>query len=134
MRAAIRAELGGRIRRARRERLGVSLEGFGRRVAETVGRSRAFSSVTASNWETRRQEPSWEALVAIARVGGVPLEYLAGVGDLADYPTGAGARGARPDPELRTLVAALQRCDPAAQRLAVRQLEGLLALLHEQRA
>ena len=90
---AIRPDLGGRIRRVRRERLGVTLEAFGRRLAEMMGRSRPFSNATASNWETGRQEPSWEALVAIARLGGVPLEYFAGVGDLEDYPKGAEVPG-----------------------------------------
>src|SRR5918912_1450375 len=84
---AVRAALGPRIRRARLERLrGLNLEVFGRRIAELMGRRRAFSNVTISNWETGRQEPSFEALVAIARLTKLPLRYFAGVGDMEDYP------------------------------------------------
>src|SRR5919199_498164 len=84
---AARAALGPRIRRARLERLGgLNLEEFGRRIAERMGRGRAFSNVTISNWETGRQEPSFEALVAIARLTRLPLRYFAGVGEMEDYP------------------------------------------------
>lgn len=83
----VRAALGPRIRRARLNRLhGLNLEAFGRRIAELMGRKRAFSNVTISNWETGRQEPSFEALVAIARLTHLPLRYFAGVGDMQDYP------------------------------------------------
>lgn len=83
----VRASLGPRIRRARLERLnGMSLEVFGQRIAAEMGRSRAFSNVTISNWETGRQEPSFEALVAIVRLTRLPLRFFAGAGDLADYP------------------------------------------------
>jgi transcriptional regulator with XRE-family HTH domain len=84
---AARAALGPRIRRARLERLGgLNLEEFGRRIADQMGRGRAFSNVTISNWETGRQEPSFEALVAIARLTKLPLRYFAGVGEMEDYP------------------------------------------------
>src|SRR5919198_2602412 len=84
---AVRAALGPRIRRARVERLrGLNLEVFGRQIAELMGRKRAFSNVTISNWETGRQEPSFEALVAIARLTHLPLRYFAGVGEMSDYP------------------------------------------------
>jgi transcriptional regulator with XRE-family HTH domain len=132
----IRRELGGRIRRARRERLTMTLEEFGRRVAEMMGRSRAFSNVTASNWETGRQEPSWEALVATARLTHLPLEYFAGIGTLESYPAerGATAGDREIDPRLRSLMAAVQRADPAAQRLVLRQLEGMMSFLREEQA
>jgi transcriptional regulator with XRE-family HTH domain len=51
-----------------------------------MGRKRAFSNVTISNWETGRQEPSFEALVAIARLTHLPLRYFAGVGEIDEYP------------------------------------------------
>src|SRR5712691_12688607 len=83
----VRAALGPRIRRARVQRLhGLNLEVFGRQIGELMGRRRAFSNVTISNWETGRQEPSFEALVAIARLTHLPLRYFAGVGDMEDYP------------------------------------------------
>jgi transcriptional regulator with XRE-family HTH domain len=85
---AVRAALGPRIRQARLERLhGENLEIFGRRIAEYMERKRAFSNVTISNWETGRQEPSFEALVAIAKLTCLPLRYFAGVGELSDYPS-----------------------------------------------
>ena len=129
----IRGELGGRIRRARRQRLGMPLDEFGRRLAEMLGRPRAFSNVTASNWETGRQEPSWEALVAIARLAGLPLEYFAGVGELEDYPPAPGGEGRAepPEPRLRTLLAAALRSDAAERRLIASQIESLLATLRE---
>src|SRR5213595_3898441 len=84
---AVRAELGPRIRRARLQRLrGRNLEDFGREIAEVVGRTRPYSNVTISNWETGRQEPSFEALVAIARLTHLPLRYFAGIGEMEDYP------------------------------------------------
>ena len=84
---AVRATLGPRIRRARLERLrGMNLEEFGQLIAEAMGRKRAFSNVTISNWETGRQEPSFEALVAIAGLTCLPLYYFAGVGEMDDYP------------------------------------------------
>ncbi|MCC7106146.1 MAG: helix-turn-helix transcriptional regulator [Chloroflexi bacterium] len=84
---SVRALLGPRIRRVRLERLGgQNLEVFGREIAAMMGRGKAFSNVTISNWETGRQEPSLEALVAIARLSRLPLRYFAGVGDLDDYP------------------------------------------------
>ncbi|MFN2577767.1 MAG: diaminopimelate epimerase, partial [Pyrinomonadaceae bacterium] len=56
--------------------------------------------VTISNWETGRQEPSFEALVAIARLTQLPLRYFAGVGELGSFASlicnrhyGAGADG-----------------------------------------
>jgi transcriptional regulator with XRE-family HTH domain len=84
---AARAALGPRIRQARLKRLqGLNLEVFGRQIAEQMGRRRAFSNVTISNWETGRQEPSFEALVAIARLTHLPLRYFAGVGEIDEYP------------------------------------------------
>jgi len=84
---AVRAVLGPRIRRARLERLhGLNLEIFGRKIAELMGRKRSFSNVTISNWETGRQEPSFEALVAIAHLTHLPLRYFAGVGEMEEYP------------------------------------------------
>src|SRR5437763_6617851 len=84
---AVRAALGPRIRRARVERLrGLNLEAFGQRIAQIMGRQRSFSNVTISNWETGRQEPSFEALVAISRLTQLPLRYFAGIGEMEDYP------------------------------------------------
>ena len=84
---AVHAALGPRIRRARLRRLhGRNLEEFGRQIAASMGRKRAFSNVTISNWETGRQEPSFEALVAIARLTHLPLRYFAGIGEMEDYP------------------------------------------------
>ena len=72
---------------ARKTRLkNMPLEEIGRQVAKLMGRARAFSNVTVSNWETGRQEPSWEALVSIARLTHLPLRYFAGVGEADDYP------------------------------------------------
>jgi len=131
----IKKALGGRIRAARKARLNnMPLEEFGRQVASLIGRARAFSNVTVSNWETGRQEPSWEALVSIARLTQLPLRYFAGVGDLEDYPM---TRWQEPqrlelDPPLRTLVGAVQRLESAQQRLVIRQIESLIEALHEE--
>ena len=125
----IRKALGGRIRVARKTRLNnMPLEEFGRQVAKLMGRARAFSNVTVSNWETGRQEPSWEALVSIARLTHLPLRYFAGVGNVEDYPL---AHWLEPKPNeldarLRTLVGAVQRLDATQQRLVIRQVESLI--------
>ena len=114
---------------ARKSRLNnMPLEEFGRQVAKMMGRPRAFSNVTVSNWETGRQEPSWEALVSIARLTHLPLSYFAGVGGVDDYPL---AHWLEPQPDqldaqLRTLVGAVQRLDAPLQRLVVRQIESLI--------
>jgi transcriptional regulator with XRE-family HTH domain len=128
----IRKALGSRIRMARKTRLNnLPLEGFGRQVAELMGRGRAFSNVTVSNWETGRQEPSWEALVSIARLTRLPLRYFAGAGALEDYPLSAwdGCAQAGLDPELKTLLASVQRLSPMRRRLIVHQMESLLDAL-----
>jgi transcriptional regulator with XRE-family HTH domain len=133
----IRKDLGGRLRKARKTRLkGVSLEQFGRQVAELMQRPRAFSNVTVSNWETGRQEPSWEAMVAIARLTRLPLRYFAGAGDLDDYPLEYWSHSGRDvlDRRLRTLVAAAQRLSPAQRRLIVMQLESLIEALRQEHA
>ena len=130
----IRKALGGRIRVARKTRLNnMPLEEFGRQVAKLMGRARAFSNVTVSNWETGRQEPSWEALVSIARLTHLPLRYFAGVGNVEGYPL---ASWMEPKPDqldasLRTLVSAVQRLDGRQQRLVVHQMENLLQALRE---
>jgi transcriptional regulator with XRE-family HTH domain len=126
--------LGERIRAARRGRFEkMPLERFGEEVARLLGRPRPFSNVTVSNWETGRQEPSWEALVAIARLTELPLDYFAGVGELADYP----ARGAIElrqnglDPRMQGVLNAVQRFDPQQQELVARQLANLVDSLAE---
>jgi transcriptional regulator with XRE-family HTH domain len=109
------------------------LEEFGRQVARMMGRARAFSNVTVSNWETGRQEPSWEALVSIARLTHLPLRYFAGVGNVEDYPLAhwMEPRAQELDSRIRTLVSAVQRLDAPQQRLVVRQVESLLDALRE---
>ena len=132
---SVRAMLGPRIRRARVQRLrGMNLEEFGRRIAESMGRKRAFSNVTISNWETGRQEPSFGALLAIAQATRLPLEYFAGVGELERYPDRQvlSSDESAVAPELRTFEEAVQRCDPTSQRLILRQLQELLATLREE--
>ncbi len=130
----IRKALGGRIRVARKTRLNnMPLEEFGRQVAKLMGRARAFSNVTVSNWETGRQEPSWEALVSIARLTHLPLRYFAGVGDVESYPL-ASWMESKPnglDARLRTLASAVQRLDARQQRLVVKQMENMLDVLGE---
>ena len=131
----IRKALGGRIRTARKSRLNnMPLEEFGRQVAQLMGRARAFSNVTISNWETGRQEPSWEALVSIARLTHPPLRYFAGVGDLDDYPLAHWLEPKREelDARLRTLVGAVQRLEGPQQRLVIRQVESLVEAFHEE--
>jgi transcriptional regulator with XRE-family HTH domain len=124
-----RKRLGERIRAARRTRLDrMPLEEFGRQVAQMMGRARAFSNVTVSNWETGRQEPSWEALVTIARLTHLPLPYFAGIGEIDAYPA---VSRMEPEPDsssthLWSMMEAVQRLDPRYQRLAVRQIESLL--------
>jgi transcriptional regulator with XRE-family HTH domain len=130
----IRKGLGGRIRVARKSRLnGMPLEEFGRQVGQMMGRPRAFSNVTVSNWETGRQEPSWEALVTIARLTHLPLRYFAGIGEVDDYPLASWLEPERSelDASLRTLVSAVQRLDVRQQRLVVRQIESLIEGLGE---
>jgi transcriptional regulator with XRE-family HTH domain len=131
----IRKALGGRIRIARKTRLNnMPLEEFGRQVAQLMGRPRAFSNVTVSNWETGRQEPSWEALVSIARLTHLPLRYFAGIGSVEDYPL---AHWLEPKPQelnarLRTLIGAVQRLEAPQQRLVVRQVESLIDSLQQE--
>ena len=130
----IRKALGGRIRVARKTRLNnMPLEEFGRQVARLMGRARAFSNVTVSNWETGRQEPSWEALVSIARLTSLPLRYFAGVGNVEDYPLAHEIDANRTDfdARLRTLIGAVQRLDSSQQRLVIRQIESLIAAFKE---
>jgi transcriptional regulator with XRE-family HTH domain len=130
----IRQALGGRIRVARKTRLkNMSLQDFGLKVSRLMGRPRAFSNVTVSNWETGRQEPSWEALVAIARLTHLPLRYFAGVGRIEDYPLTHRAEPKRDelDARPRTLVGAMQRLDATQQRLVIRQVESLVEAFHE---
>ena len=134
MAGEIRKALGGRIRAARKTRLSnMPLQEFGLQVSRLMGRPRAFSNVTVSNWETGRQEPSWEALVAIARLTHLPLHYFAGVGKVEDYPLSRGPEPKRDelDARLRTLVGAVQRLDPTQQRLVTRQVESLVDAFHE---
>jgi transcriptional regulator with XRE-family HTH domain len=129
-----KGRMGQRIRGARKARLaGMTLERFGRELARALGRNRPFSNVTISNWETGRQEPSWEALVAIAKATCLPLEYFAGVGEVEDYPEAGRLRGRGPEfgPELQPLIDAVQRVDPKTQELVVRQLECLVETLGE---
>jgi transcriptional regulator with XRE-family HTH domain len=110
------------------------LEEFGRQVAKLMGRARAFSNVTVSNWETGRQEPSWEALVSIARLTHLPLRYFAGVGEVDDYPLAHWMEPKRTelDARLRTLISAVQRLDASQQRLVIRQIESLVQAFHEE--
>lgn len=125
----IRKALGSRIRVARKTRLNnMPLEEFGRQVAKLMARPRAFSNVTVSNWETGRQEPSWEALVSIARLTHLPLRYFAGVGTVEDYPLAHWLEPRRHelDARLRTLIGAVQRLEGPQQRLVIRQIESLV--------
>lgn len=129
----IRAVLGPRIRRARVNRLrGLSLEVFGREIANALGRKRPFSNVTISNWETGRQEPSFEALVAIADLTHLPLRYFAGVGDLDDYPFVNWLADEQPG-EIERLVRALLRArslPERQQRIVIAQVKSLVSDLH----
>ena len=130
---AVRATLGPRIRRARVERLrGMNLEEFGRRIAEAMGRKRAFSNVTISNWETGRQEPSFEALVAIASLTCLPLYYCAGVGEMDDYPQidWLAPRDPSPDCGLSDLFRQVDALPGWKRDLAVSQVKSLLSDLY----
>jgi transcriptional regulator with XRE-family HTH domain len=126
----VRAQLGPRIRRARIQRMrGCSLETFGRQIAAQMGRSRAYSNVTISNWETGRQEPSFEALVAIAHITCLPLRYFAGVGEMDQYPRidwlRDGSADGRGD-ELRTLLIRSAVLGEADRGLVLAQLKSLV--------
>ena len=126
----VRATLGPRIRRARVQRLrGMNLEEFGRRIAESMGRKRAFSNVTISNWETGRQEPSFEALVAIAELTSLPLYYFAGVGDMEDYPqiNWQEAGNCESSEQITALLRELDALGGWKRELAVSQLKSLLS-------
>lgn len=132
-----RKALGVRLRGARRNRLNkMPAEEFGRQVARLIGRARPFSNVTVSNWETGRQEPSWEALVAIARLTRLPLRYFAGAGDLEDYPLEHWLEPKQDvlDSQSKTLVAAIQRLGPAQRKLVTRQAESLIEILRQETA
>lgn len=130
---SVRAALGPRIRRARVVRLkGLNLEEFGRQIAEEIGRSRAFSNVTISNWETGRQEPSFEALVAISRLTRLPLRYFAGAGEMDDYPhiewlTEGGCNATR---QVTELLGRLESLPDWERQLVVSQVMALLGDLH----
>ena len=129
----VRATLGPRIRRARIRRLqGMNLEEFGRRIAEVMGRKRHFSNVTISNWETGRQEPSFEALVAIAGLTRLPLYYFAGVGEMDDYPQidWLAEGSCTSTQQLRELVQQLDALPGWKRELAISQLKSLLGDLH----
>ena|SRR5918992_1196162 len=135
MAGEMRVTLGGRIRAARRARSGgMTLEQFGWELARLMGRPRPFDKMAVSYWETDRREPSWEALVAMARLTRLPLEYFAGVGQLEDYPVlcPTAAREQPLDPRLETLIWAAQQFDPPHQRLVIRQLEDLLQILTDE--
>jgi transcriptional regulator with XRE-family HTH domain len=112
------------------------LEEFGRQVAKLMGRPRSFSNVTVSNWETGRQEPSWEALVSIARLTHLPLRYFAGIGSVDDYPLAHWLEPNRDelDARLRTLIGAVQRLPVAQQRLVIRQVDSLIDGFHQEDA
>ena len=134
----VRAVLGPRIRRARIERMhGCSLETFGRQIAAQMGRSRAYSNVTISNWETGRQEPSFEALVAIARLTCLPLRYFAGVGEMAEYPRidwlRQGAANSQGE-DLRGLLIRSAALGQPARGLVLAQLKSLVDDLFSARA
>ena len=131
MSGACKRDLGARLRAARRGRTQLSLAAFGREVVRLVGRRGPYSSVTVSNWETGRQEPNWETLVAIARLTGLPLEYFAGVGALEDYAVQQGADdGAeRLALESRIVLAASERLDADQRRILAGQLGALLKTL-----
>ena len=93
-----------------------------------MGRQRSFSNVTISNWETGRQEPSFEALVAISRLTQLPLRYFAGVGDMDDYPFVdwlAPEQGAGVERLERALVEA-KSLPEEGQRLVAAQLKSLV--------
>jgi transcriptional regulator with XRE-family HTH domain len=93
-----------------------------------MGRKRAFSNVTISNWETGRQEPSFEALVAIARLTHLPLRYFAGIGEMEDYPFIVWLAPPREDQAGRLHEALLRtRSLPSrAQQLVLAQLKSLI--------
>ena len=129
----VRAALGPRIRRARLQRLrGMNLEEFGRQIARAMGRNRAFSNVTISNWETGRQEPSFEALVAIATLTCLPLYYFAGVGEMDDYPRidWLAPGGPSPDRHLPELFKQVDALPGWKRELAISQAKSLLSELH----
>lgn len=133
----VRAVLGPRMRRARMERLrGLNLEAFGRQIAEEMARTRAFSNVTISNWETGRQEPSIEALVAIARLTHLPLRYFVGVGEMDDYPfiDWLVAENGADVTSLETALSKSRSLPEPAQQLVAEQLRTLVNGLYRLRA
>jgi transcriptional regulator with XRE-family HTH domain len=111
------------------------LEQFGRQLAAKLGRQRPFSNVTVSNWETGRQEPNWAALVAIACLTHLPLEYFAGIGSVQEYP--AERWQAHPDrgldSRLVSAATAVQRLGPELQALVLNQVEVLVESLLDRR-
>jgi transcriptional regulator with XRE-family HTH domain len=131
---AARAVLGPRIRHARLVRLrGLNLEVFGRKIGELMERKRPFSNVTISNWETGRQEPSFEALIAISRLTHLPLRYFAGVGEMDDYPfiDWLVPEGESNLADLRELLGRVADLPPAGQQLVVAQLKSLIGDVHQ---
>jgi transcriptional regulator with XRE-family HTH domain len=110
----------------------MSLEIFGQKIATEMGRTRAFSNVTISNWETGRQEPSFEALVAIARLTRLPLRYFAGVGELDDYPPIDWLAGGRLEAtdQLRQTLLQVSELSGSTRELVVSQLKSLIGDLY----
>jgi transcriptional regulator with XRE-family HTH domain len=110
----------------------MSLEIFGQKIAVEMGRPRSFSNVTISNWETGRQEPSFEALVAIARLTQLPLRYFAGVGALEDYPPIDWLVGGRVETteRLRQILLQVSELPGTTRELVVSQLKSLVGDLY----
>lgn len=91
------ATLGGRIHAARMRLVGrlqrkISQGEFGRLVAEQMGRAEPFGASAVSEWEHNRREPDLATLDVIARLAGVPRQWLA----WGDDPPGPAP--SRPDP------------------------------------
>jgi transcriptional regulator with XRE-family HTH domain len=133
----VREVLGPRIRQARFERMrGLNLEAFGKQLGGAMGRGRPFSNVTISNWETGRQEPSFEALAAIAQLTHLPLRYFAGVGEIDDYPSidWLVAENGANTATLETALGKLDSLPAAGRELVVDQLRSLIDSLYRLRA
>ena len=97
-----------------------------------MGRTRSFSNVTISNWETGRQEPSFEALVAISRLTHLPLRYFAGVGEMEDYPVVDWLRDgdASNTERLQAILARSVSLPGPAQELIAAQIKSLVGDLY----
>lgn len=68
-------EVGRRIRRIRKNQLGLSMANFGKKIGDIEGTSK-IQSGTVSNWETGKNLPNNERLKIIADIGNISVDEL----------------------------------------------------------